>query len=71
MPIAVVRTIDVQFVKFKDITEEHARIEGEGDKTLGYWRKAHWIYYANEMAEYGEQPFEDKEIVCEYFETID
>lgn len=26
---------------FKNVTEEHARIEGEDDKTLKYWQRAH------------------------------
>ncbi len=69
-PKAIIRTTKVEIVKYKNITPEYARLEGEGDKTLEYWKKVHWIYYQNEMKKFNEFPTEDMEIVCEYFETI-
>lgn len=69
-PKAVIKTTKVEIVKFKDITSEYAFTEGEGDKTLAYWKKAHWDYYTNEMKKFDEYPTEEMEIVCEYFETI-
>lgn len=69
-PKAIIRTKKVELVKFKNITSEYAFIEGEGDKSLAYWKKVHWAYYTNEMKPFGEEPNEEMEIVCEYFETI-
>ncbi|MCD1118459.1 ASCH domain-containing protein [Chryseobacterium turcicum] len=69
-PKAIIRTKKTEVVKFKDITPKYAYTEGEGDKTLEYWKKTHWDYYTNEMKEFNESPSEDMEIVCEYFETI-
>jgi len=69
-PKAIIRTTKVEIVKYKNISPEYARLEGEGDKTLEYWKKVHWIYYQNEMKEFNEFPTEDMEIVCEHFETI-
>ncbi|WP_314244713.1 ASCH domain-containing protein [Empedobacter tilapiae] len=69
-PKAIIRTTKVEIVKYKSITPEYALIEGEGDKTLEYWKKVHWIYYQNEMKEFNEFPTEDMEIVCEYFKII-
>lgn len=69
-PKAIVKTTKVEIVKWKDITAEYAFVEGEGDKSLAYWKKAHLEYYTKEMKEYGEYPNEDMEIVCEYFESI-
>lgn len=69
-PKAIVKTIRIEIVRFKDISPEYARIEGEGDGSLAYWKKEHWNYYANEMKAFGEYPTEEMEIVCEYFETI-
>lgn len=43
-PKAVIKTIKVELVRFKDITTEYAFIEGEGDKSLPYWKKVHWDY---------------------------
>ncbi len=69
-PKAIIRTTKVEIVKFKDITAEYAYIEGEGDKSLEYWKKVHLDYYTNEMKAFGEYPTNDLEIVCECFERI-
>ncbi len=69
-PKALIRNEKVEIVKFADITEEYATIEGEGDKTLAYWKRVHWDYYSREMQAYNETPTEDMELVCEIFQTI-
>lgn len=69
-PKAIIRTTKVEIVKYKDITPEYAQLEGEGNKTLEYWKKVHWDYYTEEMNKFGEKPNEEMKIVCEYFETI-
>lgn len=70
IPKAIVRTTKVEVLRFKDVTEAYAFIEGEGDRSLDYWKAVHWDYYANEMKPFGEFPAEDMKVVCEYFETI-
>ncbi len=69
-PKAIIKTKKVAIVKFKEIKASYAFIEGEGDKSLAYWKKVHWDYYTNEMKEFSESPTEEMEILCEYFETI-
>lgn len=69
-PVAVTKTTKVEIVQFKDITPEYAFIEGEGDKSLSYWKEVHWAYYTRELCEYNLKPTLDMELVCEYFETI-
>lgn len=68
--LAIIKTIKVEIVKFKDISPEYAFIEGEGDKSLGYWQEVHWAYYTRELSELNLKPTIDMELVCEYFETI-
>ncbi|WP_312365510.1 ASCH domain-containing protein [Sphingobacterium sp.] len=70
IPKAIIKTVKVEIVKFKDITAEYAFIEGEGDRSLSYWKKVHWDYYTRELSDHGLQPSEDMELVCEYFKTI-
>ena len=65
---AIVKTTRVEIVKFKDISPAYAFIEGEGDKSLAYWKKVHWDYFSNEMKPFAEAPHEDMELVCECFE---
>ena len=69
-PVAVTKTIKVEIVQFEDITPDYALIEGEGDKSLDYWKKVHWDYYTRELSEYNLQPTLDMKLVCEHFQTI-
>ncbi|PRX44395.1 ASCH domain-containing protein [Salegentibacter salegens] len=67
---AIVETIKIEQVPFNKITKEFAAIEGEGDKSLTYWRRVHKAYYKREMASYPEDFNEEMIIVCEYFKNI-
>lgn len=69
-PKCVTKTTKVTIVKFEDITAEMAKKEGEGDKSLKYWKKVHWDYYSREMKPYNEKPTNDMIILCEYFKTV-
>ncbi|HUF48625.1 MAG TPA: DUF2784 family protein [Vicinamibacterales bacterium] len=65
----VIRTTAVRTVPFGDVSAEHARLEGEGDLSLEYWRRTHRAYYARELARAGLAPTEDMAVVCQYFEV--
>lgn len=67
---AIVEIIKVAQVAYKNITAEFAAIEGEGDKSLSYWKQVHWDFFSREMKPKGAKPTEDMIIVCEYFKTI-
>lgn len=64
----IIRITNVEVVPLNEITEEHARAEGEGDGTLTWWHKAHWAYYQRELAGSGYQPQVDMPIVFVRFE---
>ena len=58
-------------VRFCDISEEYARREGEGDKSLAYWKKAHREAFSRECREEcGIEFTEDMICVCEEFEVV-
>ena len=68
-PRAVIETTSVAIVPFDRVTAEHAHAEGEGDRTLGYWREAHELFWR----EHSENPrgFEpDMPVLCEQFRVI-
>ena len=67
---AIIETTKIEKVPYHEITPEFARIEGEGDKSLAYWKNVHWKYYSREMKVHNEKPTNDMIIVCEYFKTI-
>jgi uncharacterized protein YhfF len=68
-PKAVIETIKIEPTPYNKITPEFAVIEGEGDKSLEYWKKVHKAYYQREMEPYGEKFYENMIIICEHFET--
>ncbi len=38
------------------MTEEFAASEGEGDKSLEWWRNAHWKFFSRECEDLGIEP---------------
>lgn len=67
---AIIQTSKIEKVPFNKITREYAEIEGEGDKSLAYWKRVHWDYYTREMKEICQKPYNEMLIICEQFETI-
>ncbi len=66
----IVRTTSVKLLPYFAIHAEHARLEGEGDKSLEHWRKTHWNYYTRELEPFGRVPRESMIIVFERFEKM-
>jgi len=69
-PGAIIETIKIAPTPYNEITSEFAEIEGEGDRSLAYWKKVHKAYYQREMEPYGDKFEENMMIICEYFKTI-
>ena len=49
----VIRTDSVEVVPFDEVSAEHAFAEGEGDRSLAYWRQVHEEIFTEECAEDG------------------
>ncbi len=64
--VAVIRTIEVERTRFQDVDEQFAWDEGEGDRTLAWWRTAHLDYF--EAA--GLPIDEDQVLILERFEKV-
>lgn len=64
-PKCIVFYTDTFICKFNEVSEEHAREEGEGDQTLEYWRKVHTEFFS----EYGNF-HEDENLLCERFRVV-
>ncbi|SNT08360.1 Uncharacterized protein YhfF [Micrococcales bacterium KH10] len=65
-PRAVIETTDVQMVPFHEVDDEHARSEGEGDRTLAHWRAVHERYW-RDYSENQRGFAPDMPVVCERF----
>ena len=46
-PICIIRTTRVDVVPFGEVDGEFAWVEGEGDRSLKYWREAHHLVLRN------------------------
>ena len=66
-PRAVLETTEVVTVPFDQVTAEHARSEGEGDRTLAAWRQIHERFWT-EHSHGGFAP--DMPVVCERVRLI-
>jgi uncharacterized protein YhfF len=66
----IIRTTGVKVVPFDQVDAGFAYAEGEGDRSLEYWREAHWEYFVHELTELGREATEDMPVVCERFEVV-
>ena len=63
----IVEIKNVIITKFKDITPEMAYLEGEGDRTLEYYRKVHIEYFKTINPNFND----DTEVIFEVFEVVE
>lgn len=66
----IIKNKKVLVLPFRDVTEELAYIEGEGDKSLRYWREVHIEFFTREIKSEGLEFNEDMEVVFEEFEVV-
>ena len=69
-PICIVETTDVEVIAFNAVGEKHAFEEGEGDRSLDYWREVHWAFFAEECNSISREPAGDMPVVCERFRLV-
>ena len=65
-PICIIRTTRVDVVPFGEVDEEFAWVEGEGDRSLKYWREAHIWFFETE----GIPITDDELVVLERFDKV-
>lgn len=68
--VCVVKTTKVTVVPFNQITEDQAFLEGEGDRSLAYWKRVHILFFKNEFRELELTFDESMPIVFEEFERV-
>jgi uncharacterized protein YhfF len=69
-PVMVTRIVSSEVVPYAAVTAEYAAIEGEGDGSLEYWRKAHWAFFSRECKRIGRDPSESMPVICSVFELL-
>ena len=68
--VCIIKTLKVYVTEFKKVSEEHAFKEGEGDRSLGYWRMVHESFLTDELASLNKFFDENTKVVCEEFEVV-
>lgn len=66
----VIQITKVSVLPFEQVTKEHAYKEGEGDRTLDYWRKVHQAFFTEELHQVNIEFYQDMKVVCEEFEVV-
>ncbi len=69
-PTSIIEIISVAESRYLDVTEEFAHAEGEGDRTLEWWRKAHWDFFSQECREEGITLSSDVLLILERFKVV-
>ncbi|HWM87865.1 MAG TPA: ASCH domain-containing protein [Kofleriaceae bacterium] len=70
LPRCVIRTEEVRRLRFGDVGEDAAVLEGEGDLTLADWREGHLRYFEREAAGMQMRFDDDEEIMLERFRVV-
>ena len=68
--VCIIRTTKVYVTPYREVTAEQAWKEGEGDRSLNYWRRVHEAFFRKELEAVGLDFTENMGVVCEEFEVI-
>lgn len=70
-PVCVTMTDSVRVVPYSEVDADHARREGEGDRSLDYWQQVHSKFFTTEFAQAGRQFDPAKaQLVLETFHVV-
>jgi uncharacterized protein YhfF len=65
-PRCVIETVEVSYRRYSEVDAAFAHDEGEGDRSLDYWRDAHRRYFGR-LGKFSE----DMMLMCERFRLIE
>ena len=65
-PRCVIETTEVTYRRFNEVDATFAHDEGEGDRSLAYWRDAHRAYFGR-LGRFSE----DMRLMCERFRLVE
>jgi len=70
VPRGVYETVAVSVTPFAEVDASFAAEEGEGDKSLAYWRASHRRFFTDELAREGLAFSEEMPVVLERFRLL-
>lgn len=69
-PRCIVKTVRVEFFLFREISLEVAQAEGEGDRTIAFWKKAHTDFFSPFLEKLNIKNLEEEHVVVEFFNVV-
>lgn len=69
-PAALIERTVVDTKPFREVDEHFAAVEGEGDGSLAYWRRAHRDYFTGVCEREGGTFTDDTPVICQVFRVI-
>lgn len=69
-PLCIIETTEVTIRSFLGVDAAFAHDEGEGDRSLHYWRTVHRTFFSEILPSIGHTFSEDMPVVCERFSVI-
>ncbi len=69
-PLCIIETTEVTIRPYNEVDAQFAFEEGEGDRSLQYWREGHWRFFSQSLAQIGRNPAPDMPLVCERFRLL-
>ena len=68
--VCIVEITRVSVQPFSQVSAQHAFKEGEGDKSLAYWRQVHEDFFTEWMREAGQNFTPESKVVLEEFRKV-
>ena len=65
-PRCIIESLEVSYRRYNEVDAAFAREEGEGDRSLAYWREAHRRYFGRQG-----KFSEDMMLMCERFRLVE
>lgn len=69
-PVCIIETTELRTLPFNEVDAVFAADEGEGDRSLAFWRDAHWHFFSRSCERIGREPRETMPVLCERFRVI-
>ncbi len=69
-PLCIVEITEVEVQPYDEVDARFAYEEGEGDRSLEYWREAHWRFFSRTLPNIDREPAPNMPLVCERFRVI-
>ena len=69
-PLCIIETIEIRILPFGQVDPQFAYDEGEGDRSLAFWRSEHTTYFGRVCQQFGCTLNDELPVVCERFQVV-